>query len=165
MSEFLNPRRLGKLRTQAFAWDADGTGGAKVGRWLADCAPELIRELDEAQATIARVRKAIEDERAAARRIVDEGRDHSGAWVNLMHSCAMFLMALEPAEPEESPEASATTDLPAVREFAADFDPRKPPAVCTCSSNLMSIHDCAVHGATLECSPGCRIHGQEGEPT
>lgn len=34
------------------------------------------------------------------------------------------------------------------------------PAVCTCSSNLMSIHDCAVHGAGLPCSPGCPVHGQ-----
>jgi hypothetical protein len=116
-------------------------------RWRAR-AEQAEAERDQTQATLARVREAIKDERAAARRIVDEGRDQGGAWVNLMHSCAMFLMAFEPTEPTDP--------------IKAHLD-QQPPAVCTCSSDLMSIHDCAVHGADLRCSPGCRIHGQRGE--
>lgn len=61
-------------------------------------------ERDQAQATIARVREAIKDERAAARRIVDQGRDQGGAWVNLMHSCALFLAALDPPTLDEPGE-------------------------------------------------------------
>jgi len=59
-----------------------------------------VGEQDQLKATVDRVREAIRNERAAARRIVDEGRDQGGAWVNLMHSCAMFLMALD--QPGES---------------------------------------------------------------
>lgn len=43
--------------------------------------------------------------------------------------------------------------------------PEENAATCTCSSNLMSIHDCAVHGAGLPCSTGCPIHGQPVEGT
>jgi hypothetical protein len=65
----------------------------QVARWRSE-AWQARGKLWEAEAMIAIVRKAIKDERAVARQIVDEGRDQGGAWANLMHSCAMFLMAL-----------------------------------------------------------------------